>query len=95
MTIPTLIGSTTPDSTGFINAEVIIWLVILLAVVVGGALLIVFVRRRMNPEDGAAPRFSFNLETLREMRDKGELTEEEFKKACDHLRRDAEGGGTE
>ena len=84
-----ILGSASPETTGGLNAELIIWLVVLLLVVVVGAFILVFVRRRMHPAGADSPKFSFNLETLREMRNKGELSEDEFKKACEHLRRDA------
>jgi len=70
------------------SAAAIMWLVVLLAMVLFGGVVALAIRKRYrSPDDEALPSI-FNLETLRKMKDRGELTEAEFKKACEHLHRD-------
>lgn len=86
-----ILGSTTATKVEGSSTAAIMWLSILLVVVLVGGFVILAIRRRIRPGgDGSIP-VSFNLATLREMKDRGELTESEFKKACEHLHRDAAG----
>ena len=75
-------------ATGEESIAAIMWLVVLLAMVLFGGVVALVIRKRYRSMDDEALPSIFNLETLREMRNRGELTEEEFKKACDHLHRD-------
>ena len=71
-------------------SDVIIWLVVLMIIVAIGGFIIVAARRKLSDDPaGGAP--SFSLASLRAMHTKGELTDEEFKKACEHLRKDVSG----
>ena len=72
-------------------SDVIIWLVILMVIVALGGFIIVAARRRLSDDPGAGNP-SFNIASLRSMHARGELTDDEFKKACEHLRQDVSGG---
>ncbi|MBG83158.1 MAG: hypothetical protein CMJ40_01275 [Phycisphaerae bacterium] len=70
------------------SAAAIMWLVVLLVMVLFGGFVALAIRKRYRSLDDEALPSVFNLETLRKMKERGELTEEEFRKACDHLHRD-------
>ena len=56
------------------------WSVVMMALVVGGFLLVSWVRRQLKePDQGTSG--GFTLADLREMRKKGQISEEEFEKA--------------
>jgi hypothetical protein len=60
--------------------KVLIALAILMALVVVGGVGILLFRRRLNAEEGAdaSANVGFSLSDLREMRDRGEITAEEY-----------------
>lgn len=70
------------------STAAIMWLVILLLMVLLGGIAALAIRRHFRGSGDIAITSTFDLGTLRKMRDRGELTDEEFKKACDHLHRD-------
>lgn len=86
------LGSTAAKKVEGFSLEVMLWLTLLLGAVLVGGFVILAIRRRYHSTKDQMIAMSFNLQTLREMRDQGELTEEEFKKACEHLHRDVEEG---
>tara|TARA_B100001059_G_scaffold83498_2_gene81586 strand:- start:36128 stop:36499 length:372 start_codon:yes stop_codon:yes gene_type:complete len=71
------------------SAAAILWLVILLAMVLFGGVVAMLIRKRYRSVNDEPLPSIFSLDTLRKMKNKGELTEEEFKRACEHLHRDA------
>lgn len=71
------------------SAAAILWLVVLLAMVLFGGVVAVLIRKRYRSENDEPLPSIFSLDTLRKMKNRGELTEEEFKRACQHLHRDA------
>ena len=92
LSIPAItLGSTSAKQVEGFSLEVPMWLMLLLGAVLVGGFVILAIRRRYHGTKEQTISLSFNLQTLRQMRDQGELTEEEFKKACDHIHRDAEG----
>ena len=86
-----ILGSTTANKVEGSSTAAIVWLFVLLILVLVGGFVILAIRRRIRPGGDSTSPVSFNLATLRGMKDRGELTEAEFKKACDHLHRDAAG----
>ena len=85
------VASSSPSTGQGDMGDVIIWLVVLMLLVGIGGFIIVAVRRRLSDDPGSGSP-SFNIASLRAMHAKGELTEEEFRKACEHLRQDVSGG---
>ncbi|MDG2423099.1 MAG: SHOCT domain-containing protein [Phycisphaerales bacterium] len=88
-TLAANLGSTAAKKVEGFSLEVIMWLMLLLGAVLVGGFVILAIRRRYHASKDQTISLSFNLKTLRQMRDQGELTEEEFKKACEHLHKDA------
>lgn len=67
------------DSASALLGDVLPWLGLLALLVVAGWLVILVLRRRLaSDEEAQAP---FTLESLRELRRSGQLTEEEFSRA--------------
>ncbi|MEE2906464.1 MAG: SHOCT domain-containing protein [Planctomycetota bacterium] len=83
------LGTTSAKKIEGFSLEALMWLMLLLGAVLIGGFVILAIRRRYHAGKDEAISLSFNLATLRQMRDRGELTEEEFQKACEHLHRDA------
>ena len=71
--------------------DALLWLLLLLVMVLLGGIVVLAIRRRYQDGDHDELTATFSLSSLRQMRDRGELTEEEFKRACDHLHRDTLG----
>ena len=71
------------------SAAAILWLVVLLAMVLFGGVVAILIRKRYRSVNDEPLPSIFSLDTLRKMKNRGELTEEEFKRACQHLHRDA------
>lgn len=70
------------------STAAILWLVVLLVMVLFGGVAAMAIRRHFRSSNDEPITSTFNLESLRQMKNRGELTEEEFKKARDHLHRD-------
>ena len=73
------------------SEEALLWLLLLLAMVLIGGFVVLAIRRRYRGGDVENLPATFSLAALRQMRDRGELTDEEFRRACDHLHRDTLG----
>ena len=67
------------STRGFL--EISPWLALLVGVVVLGTIVILMVRRLLTNRECESDGTAFTLQELREMRDRGELTEEEFQRA--------------
>jgi hypothetical protein len=60
------------------EADIFFWGAILIVVVVIGSVFIMILRRRMNAAHSSAQDAGFSLSDLRAMRDRGEITPEEY-----------------
>ena len=60
------------------EADIFFWGAILIAVVVVGSVFLMILRRRMNAAHASAQDAGFSLSDLRAMRDRGEITPEEY-----------------
>jgi uncharacterized membrane protein len=78
-----------PDDAQWTTTSTITWMVVLIAVVILGGFVVKTVRTRLRPKPGDQATVSFDIKSLRDMRDRGELTQAEFKKACEHVGREA------
>jgi hypothetical protein len=70
-----------PDTSGprkYGEADVFLWGAILIGVVVVGSVVIMLLRRRMNAGSSSVQEGGFSLSELRAMRDRGEITSEEY-----------------
>jgi hypothetical protein len=70
-----------PESSGggkYGEADVFMWGGILIGVVVVGSVFIMLLRRRMNAGHSSAQDAGFSLSDLRAMRDRGEITSDEY-----------------
>lgn len=74
LSLPHLVARTTDMQRA---VEAVFWFVVVLAAVGLGALVLMLVRRRVMREDRADP-VGLDLQHLREMRDRGELTIPEY-----------------
>ncbi len=61
--------------------SVVVWSIVMLGAIIVGAVVLFVVRRRMLSDDGSDSAGMLSLQDLREMRDRGELSEEEFEAA--------------
>ncbi|MBG80163.1 MAG: hypothetical protein CMJ39_05565 [Phycisphaerae bacterium] len=85
--LATTANDAAPSSSQGEISDVIIWLVVLMGIVAVGGFIIVAARKRLGEDPGSGSP-SFNLAALRDMHARGELSDDEFKKACEHLRQD-------
>jgi cytochrome c-type biogenesis protein CcmH/NrfF len=62
------------------STDVVIWVGLLIALIIGGGVLVMVLRKRLLArDDGSADVGLF--ETLKQMRDRGEMTQEEYEAA--------------
>ena len=59
--------------------DALLWLLLLLVMVLLGGIVVLAIRRRYQDSDHDELTATFSLSSLRQMRDRGELTAEEFK----------------
>ncbi len=70
------------EDVGGAFRELLPWLLLLLGLVVLGALLMVWIRRSfLSGDSGADDVQGFTLRSLREMRERGEISDEEYERA--------------
>lgn len=71
----------TSSTAGTLFRDVAPWLVVIVVLVVAGVVVIAMLRRLTRDLDGGAAGTAFTLQELRDMRDAGQLTADEFDRA--------------
>ena len=82
-------GSPVGAGEGLLLIEILPWLGLLVLLILVGGAVAVLLRRRMAIDTG--PTIGFTLGDLRAMRDKGEISEEEFEQAREKMVRAVRG----
>ena len=74
-----------PNDAGTLIGQIVPWAIVLIVLLVIAFFGLTWLSRRLGPDDSPTENIGFTLQDLRAMRDRGELTEQEFLKARSHM----------
>jgi cytochrome c-type biogenesis protein CcmH/NrfF len=62
------------------STDVVVWVGVLIALIIGGGVLVMVLRKRLLAKDDASAEMGL-FDALKQMRDRGEMTQEEYEAA--------------
>ncbi len=74
-----------PDDPGSLIGQIVPWAIVLIVLLLIAFFGLTWINRRLKAPEHMPEDVGFTLEALRKMRDRGELSEEEFLKARSHM----------